>query len=302
MDLIQVYVKYDLYEILELTNDTTTAEIKKKYKKLAIKFHPDKYLNSDELTPDEKKTLQSHFNLVGVAYDILLDESTRAVYDKARKEYLDAGQFGDLKKQFNNFKTSLQPPTVSPTVSPTESGSSPSLSVKTPVAPINGIEFKYGDESTAKKVFKEENMKLNTDNEKIAEEIRAKTKENLNKTFDIEKVDNFNELLTNSSTSDKNGYMKKFNTLFDTFRQKTNRSTEIMPFNQNDGSAPYDAGFGIISVTNEQGSSLDDAFNLMDVSSNDYVENNMSLDDRMSAYKRDFDTLKIPKINKEPKE
>jgi hypothetical protein len=28
----------------------------------------------------------------------------------------------------------------------------------------------------------------------------------------------------------------------------------------------------------------------------------MSLDDRMNAYKKDFDTLKIPKINKEPKE
>jgi curved DNA-binding protein CbpA len=296
MDLIQVYVKYDLYEILELTNDTTTAEIKKKYKKLAIKFHPDKYLNSDELNDEEKKTLQSHFNLVGVAYDILLDESTRSIYDKARKEYLDAGQFGDLKKQFNNFKSTL------PQSGSTAIGSTASLSVKTPIAPINSIEFTYGDESTAKKVFKDENMKLNTDNEKIAEEIRAKTKENLNKKFDIEKVDNFNELLTNSSTKDKNDYMKKFNTLFDTFRQKTNKSTEIMPFNQNDGSAPYDAGFGIISVTNEQGSSLDDAFNLMDVSSNDYVENNMSLDDRMNAYQRDFEALKIPKINQESKE
>ena len=34
MDLIQVYVKYDLYEELELTNVATKDDIKKKYKKL----------------------------------------------------------------------------------------------------------------------------------------------------------------------------------------------------------------------------------------------------------------------------
>ena len=39
MDLIQVYVKYDLYETLELEIDASTNDIKKKYKKLAIKFH-----------------------------------------------------------------------------------------------------------------------------------------------------------------------------------------------------------------------------------------------------------------------
>ena len=67
MDLIQVYVKYNLYETLELTIDATINDIKKKYKKLAIKFHPDKYLNSNELTDDEKQTLQTHFNLVNSA-------------------------------------------------------------------------------------------------------------------------------------------------------------------------------------------------------------------------------------------
>ena len=60
MDLIQVYVKHNLYETLELSSDASTIDIKKKYKKLAIKFHPDKYLNSDELDEDEKKVLQEH--------------------------------------------------------------------------------------------------------------------------------------------------------------------------------------------------------------------------------------------------
>ena len=101
MDLIQVYVKYNLYETLELSDDATTNDIKKKYKKLAIKFHPDKYLSSNELSDEEKQTLQGHFNLVNIAYDILSNDETRKIYDKSRKEHLDSNQIFDLKKQFD---------------------------------------------------------------------------------------------------------------------------------------------------------------------------------------------------------
>ena len=278
MDLIQVYVKYDLYELLELemSSETTINDIKKKYKKLAIKFHPDKYLNSDELSNDEKKTLQTHFNIIGVAYDILSNENTRSTYDKARKEYLDAGQFGDLKKQFGDFL-----------------GKAETESTK--------LEFTY--EKTCKKVFKEENIKLNTDNEKIAEEIRENTKKNLNATYDINKVENFDDLLTTSSTKDKGQYMSKFNTLFDTFRQKTaTKNTEIMSYNQDNSSASLDEAFGLIKLTETTGASkFEEAFNLMDVSDKDYVDNNLSLADRMSAYEKDSESLKIPNLKKENK-
>lgn len=283
MDLIQVYVKYDLYELLELemSAETTTNDIKKKYKKLAIKFHPDKYLNSDELSADEKKTLQAHFNLVGVAYDILSNEVTRSTYDKARKEYLDAGQFGDLKKQFGDFLGKAKTETES-----------------------TKLEFTYGDEKTCKKVFKEENIKLNTDNEKIAEEIREKTKKNLNTTYDINKVENFDDLLTTSSSKNEKGqYMSKFNTLFDTFRQKTaTKNTEIMSYNQDNSNASLDEAFGLIKLTETTGASkFEEAFNLMDVSDKDYVDNNLSLAERISAYDKDSESLKIPNLKKENK-
>jgi curved DNA-binding protein CbpA len=283
MDLIQVYVKYDLYELLELemSAETTTNDIKKKYKKLAIKFHPDKYLNSDELSDEEKKTLQAHFNIVGVAYDILSNEVTRSTYDKARKEYLDAGQYGDLKKQFGDFLGKAKTETES-----------------------TKLEFTYGDEKTCKKVFKEENIKLNTDNEKIAEEIREKTKKNLNTTYDINKVENFDDLLTTSSSKNEKGqYMSKFNTLFDTFRQKTaTKNTEIMSYNQDNSNASLDEAFGLIKLTETTGASkFEDAFNLMDVSDKDYVDNNLSLAERISAYDKDSESLKIPNLKKENK-
>ena len=241
MDLIQVYVKYNLYETLELTIDATTNDIKKKYKKLAIKFHPDKYLNSDELSDDEKQTLQTHFNLVNIAYDILSNEETRVTYDKARKEYVDAGQFFDLKKQFNHF------------------------------------EFNYENKDSAKKSFQSENDKAKETNEKLAEEIRENTKKNLNKTFEIQRVDNFDELMNESNKEVKKEYLNKFNNLFDNMRQKTNKNTEIIEYNAADNF-----------------SSLDNAFNILEVSDKDYVDSGMTIEQRMAAYNNEFNNLKLP--------
>jgi curved DNA-binding protein CbpA len=241
MDLIQVYVKYNLYETLELTIDATTSDIKKKYKKLAIKFHPDKYLNSDELSDDEKQTLQTHFNLVNIAYDILSNDETRVTYDKARKEYVDAGQFFDLKKQFNHF------------------------------------EFSYENKDSAKKSFQSENEKAKETNEKLAEEIRENTKKNLNKTFEIQRVDNFDELMNESNKEVKKEYLNKFNNLFDNMRQKTNKNTEIIEYNAADNF-----------------SSLDNAFNILEVSDKDYVDSGMTIEQRMTAYNNEFNNLKLP--------
>jgi hypothetical protein len=241
MDLIQVYVKYNLYETLELTIDATTNDIKKKYKKLAIKFHPDKYLNSDELSDDEKQTLQTHFNLVNIAYDILSNDETRVTYDKARKEYVDAGQFFDLKKQFNHF------------------------------------EFNYENKDSAKKTFQSENDKAKETNEKLAEEIRENTKKNLNKTFEIQRVDNFDELMNDSNKEVKKEYLNKFNNLFDNMRQKTNKNTEIIEYNAADNF-----------------SSLDNAFNILEVSDKDYVDSGMTIEQRMAAYNNEFNNLKLP--------
>ena len=54
MEIIQNYIKEDLYEILGVKNDTSLSEIKIRYKKLSIKFHPDKYITRTELSSEEK--------------------------------------------------------------------------------------------------------------------------------------------------------------------------------------------------------------------------------------------------------
>jgi molecular chaperone DnaJ len=66
--------KRDYYEVLEVTKTATGEEIKKSYRKLAVKFHPDK--NPGDHTAEEK------FKELGEAYDVLSDDTKRAAYDR----------------------------------------------------------------------------------------------------------------------------------------------------------------------------------------------------------------------------
>ena len=61
------------YEILEVSKDATQDEIKKAYKKLAKKFHPD--INK-ESGAEEK------FKKINEAYEVLSDETEREEYDQ----------------------------------------------------------------------------------------------------------------------------------------------------------------------------------------------------------------------------
>lgn len=63
----------NLYDILEIAKDASKEEIKKSYKKLAIKYHPDKN-NNDEKSTEKFKEIQ-------VAYQILYDDNRRKEYD-----------------------------------------------------------------------------------------------------------------------------------------------------------------------------------------------------------------------------
>lgn len=64
----------DYYELLGLSKTATTKEIKKAYRKLALKFHPDK--NKDNKEAAEK------FREISTAYSVLSDDKKREMYDK----------------------------------------------------------------------------------------------------------------------------------------------------------------------------------------------------------------------------
>ena len=66
--------KRDYYEVLIVERMASTEEIKKAYRKLAVKYHPDK-------NPGDK-TAEEQFKELGEAYEILSDPQKRAVYDQ----------------------------------------------------------------------------------------------------------------------------------------------------------------------------------------------------------------------------
>lgn len=70
-------IKKDLYEILGVASDATEEEIKKAYRKLARKYHPD-------VNPGDKEA-EERFKEISEAYDILSDPKKRREYDELRE-------------------------------------------------------------------------------------------------------------------------------------------------------------------------------------------------------------------------
>ena len=66
--------KRDYYEVLEVVRSANGDEVKKSYRRLAVKFHPDK-------NPGDKSA-EDKFKELSEAYDVLSDEQKRAAYDR----------------------------------------------------------------------------------------------------------------------------------------------------------------------------------------------------------------------------
>lgn len=68
--------KKDYYEILGLSRDATDADIKKAYRKLALKYHPDR------VAEDQKSQSAEKFKEATEAYEVIGDSKKRAQYDQ----------------------------------------------------------------------------------------------------------------------------------------------------------------------------------------------------------------------------
>ncbi|MDM5271191.1 molecular chaperone DnaJ [Sulfurovum sp. zt1-1] len=94
----------DYYEILEVSKECSGSELKKSYRKLAMKYHPDR-------NPDDKEA-EEKFKVINEAYQVLSDDEKRSIYDRYGKAGLEGqgmgGGFGsanmdDIMDIFNSM-------------------------------------------------------------------------------------------------------------------------------------------------------------------------------------------------------
>ena len=94
----------DYYELLEISKGSDKSTIKKAYRQMAMKYHPDK--NPGDNEAEEK------FKAINEAYQVLSDEEKRAIYDKYGKAGLEgraqrgggfSGGFDDLSSVFEEM-------------------------------------------------------------------------------------------------------------------------------------------------------------------------------------------------------
>jgi len=95
--------KQDYYEILGISKGASASEIKKAYRKMALKYHPDKNPNNKEAEESFKKAAE--------AYEVLSDSDKKARYDQFGHQAFEggAGGFGggmnmdDIFSQFGDI-------------------------------------------------------------------------------------------------------------------------------------------------------------------------------------------------------
>ena len=86
----------DLYAALGVKKDATAAEIKKAYRKLARKHHPD-------VNPGNKEA-EENFKKISEAYDVLSAPEKRKIYDEFGEDGLRAGFDPEQERQFRQWK------------------------------------------------------------------------------------------------------------------------------------------------------------------------------------------------------
>jgi len=93
------------YDVLKVSKSASDSEVKKAYRKLALKWHPDK-------NPNNKAEAEKQFKSISEAYEVLSDKDKRSMYDKYGKEGLTGEQrrSSSASQEMPNFHFNFSSP------------------------------------------------------------------------------------------------------------------------------------------------------------------------------------------------
>ena len=97
--------KRDYYEVLGIQKGASEDDIKQAYRKAALKWHPDRWVNG---TDAEKKTAEEKFKEASEAYSVLSDPQKRAKYDQFGFAGVDGAAGPDFSQGFGNLNDILE--------------------------------------------------------------------------------------------------------------------------------------------------------------------------------------------------
>ncbi|KAK3441563.1 hypothetical protein EUGRSUZ_B02081 [Eucalyptus grandis] len=99
------------YAVLGIRRDASSSDIKSAYRKLAMKWHPDKWAGNPQVAGEAKRRFQQ----IQEAYSVLSDQSKRSMYDAGLYDPLDEEDedFCDFMQEMismmNNIKDEVGP-------------------------------------------------------------------------------------------------------------------------------------------------------------------------------------------------
>lgn len=85
------------YDILGVKKDASKDDIRRAFKKLSVKYHPDKHINDSE---EDKKKAEEKFKEINEAYEVLSDDKKRQEYDNPIPEGFGFDPFGGFADFF----------------------------------------------------------------------------------------------------------------------------------------------------------------------------------------------------------
>lgn len=93
----------DFYKVLDLQKSCSQDEIKKAYRKLAMKWHPDK-------NPNNKKEAEEKFKQIAEAYETLSKPDKRKTYDEIRESGMNQNynNYSNFNPQYQNYQNNQQ--------------------------------------------------------------------------------------------------------------------------------------------------------------------------------------------------